>query len=94
MAESGDRLFTVRVGSSRLVSTDWIRDVCDIADQYCDGYVRFTSRHNLEFLVSDEAKVEPLITFLGEHGYPVGGTGHSITNPIHCLLYTSPSPRD
>jgi len=28
VAESGDVLYTVRVGSSRLVSTDWIRDVC------------------------------------------------------------------
>ncbi len=83
VAESGDRLWTVRVGSSRLVSTDWIRDVCDIADRFCDGYLRFTSRHNVEFLVSDEAKVEPLIQYLNEHGYPVGGTGHSITNIVH-----------
>ena len=64
VAESGDELYTVRVGSSRLVSTDWIRDICDIADQYCDGHLRFTSRHNLEFLVSDKAKVEPLLAYL------------------------------
>ena len=37
VAESGDELYTVRVGSPRLVSTDWIRDVCDIADEFCDG---------------------------------------------------------
>ncbi|NLG74164.1 MAG: dissimilatory-type sulfite reductase subunit beta [Chloroflexi bacterium] len=83
VAESGDEIYTVRVGSSRLVSTDWIRDICAIADQYCDGYVRFTSRHNLEFLVSDKSKVEPLIEHLKANGYPVGGTGHSITNPVH-----------
>jgi len=83
VAESGDELYTVRVGSSRLVSTDWIRDVCQIADQFCDGYLRFTSRHNLEFLVSDKDKVEPLIEHLAANGYVVGGTGHTITNPIH-----------
>jgi sulfite reductase beta subunit len=83
VAESGDELWTVRAGSPRLVSTDWIRDVCDIADRFCDGYLRFTSRHNVEFLLADAAKVEPLIGYLNEHGLPVGGTGHSITNPVH-----------
>ncbi len=83
VAESGDELYTIRVGSARLVSTDWIKDVCDIADKFCDGYLRFTSRHNLEFLVSDKDKVEPLIEYLAANGYPVGGTGHAISNPVH-----------
>jgi sulfite reductase beta subunit len=83
VAESGDELYTVRVGSSRLVSTDWIREVCQIADQFCDGYLRFTSRHNLEFLVSDKDKVEPLIEHLKANGYSIGGTGHAISNPVH-----------
>ncbi len=30
VAESGAEIYTVRVGSPRLVSTDWIRDVCTI----------------------------------------------------------------
>jgi dissimilatory sulfite reductase beta subunit len=83
VAESGDALFTVRCGSPRLVSTDWIRDVCDLADQFCDGYVRFTSRHNLEFLVSDEAQVEPLMAALRAMNFMIGGTGHAISNPVH-----------
>jgi dissimilatory sulfite reductase beta subunit len=83
VAESGDRLFTVRCGSPRLVSTDWIRDVCDIADQYCDGYLRFTSRHNVEFLCSEPEQVQPLMAACQAKGLPVGGTGHSITNPVH-----------
>lgn len=83
VAESGDELYTVRVGSSRLVSTDWVRDICEIADRFCDGYVRFTSRHNLEFLVSDKEKVQPLIDWLKSHGYSVGGTGHAVSNPVH-----------
>lgn len=83
VAESGERLWTVRAGSPRLVSTDWIRDVCDLADAYCDGYLRFTSRHNVEFLLADPDKVEPLLAELRAKGFPVGGTGHSVTNPVH-----------
>ncbi|HWQ83172.1 MAG TPA: dissimilatory-type sulfite reductase subunit beta [Anaerolineales bacterium] len=83
VAESGEELYTVRVGSPRLVSTDWIKDMCEIADEYCGGYLRFTSRHNLEFLVSDKSKVEPLIAYLKSIGLPVGGTGHAISNPVH-----------
>jgi sulfite reductase beta subunit len=83
VAESGDELYTVRVGSSRLLSTDHIREICDVADRYCDGYLRFTSRHNLEYLVSDKDRVEPLLAELKEKGWPVGGTGHSITNIVH-----------
>lgn len=83
VAESGDELYTVRVGSCRLVSTDWIRDVCEIADRFCDGHLRFTSRHNLEFLVSDKMRVEPLIAQLKDKGFAVGGTGHAISNPVH-----------
>lgn len=83
VAESGEELYTVRVGSGRLLSTDSIRDICNLADKYCDGYVRFTSRHNIEFLVSDPAKVEPLIAEIQALGLPVGGTGNSITNIVH-----------
>jgi sulfite reductase beta subunit len=83
VAESGDELYTVRVGSERLLSTDHVREICDVAEKYCDGYLRFTSRHNVEFLVSDKSKVEPLITELNKRGWPVGGTGHALTNIVH-----------
>ncbi len=83
VGESGDKLYTIRAGSCRLVSTDFIREVAEIADTYSDGYLRFTSRHNVEFLVSDKAKVEPLLKELGKRGMPVGGTGHSITSIVH-----------
>ncbi len=83
VSESGDELYTVRVGSERLLSTDHVREICDLADRYCQGYLRFTSRHNLEFLVSDPAKVEPLMAELRARGYPIGGTGHAITNIVH-----------
>jgi len=83
VSESGEELYTVRAGSGRLVSTDYIRDVCEIAEKYCEGYLRFTSRHNIEFLLTAKEKVGPLKAELKEKGWPVGGTGHSITSIVH-----------
>ena len=83
VAENGDEVYTVRAGSPRLVSVDFIRDLCDVADKFCDGHLRFTSRHNVEFLTPDKTKVEPLIQELGKLGLPVGGTGDCISNIVH-----------
>ncbi|KLU61520.1 sulfite reductase, dissimilatory-type subunit beta [Peptococcaceae bacterium CEB3] len=83
VSEKGDTLYSVRVGSPRLVSIDYIRDICALADSYCDGYLRFTSRNNVEFLVSDEGKVEPLIKELEAKGYPIGGVGNALSNIVH-----------
>jgi sulfite reductase beta subunit len=80
---TGDVLHSVRVASPRLVSSDWIRDISDIADKYCDGFVRFTTRNNLEFLVSDEKKLQPLIDELDSKDYMLGGVGLSISNVVH-----------
>ncbi len=83
VSETGDEVYTVRAGSPRLVSVDFIRDICDVADKYCDGYLRFTSRYNIEFMTPDASKVEPLIEGLNGLGLPVGGTGKCITNVVH-----------
>ena len=83
VAENGDKLYTVRAGSPRLMSIIMVRELCDLADKYCDGYLRFTSRHNIEFLLTDESKIEPLIADLEKMGLPVGGTGPSASNIIH-----------
>lgn len=83
VAESGDKLYTVRVGSPRLISIYFIRDLCDLADKYCDGFLRFTSRHNVEFLLTKEENIDPLIADVKAKGLPVGGTGNSITNMVH-----------
>ncbi len=83
VGNSGDKLFTVRVGSPRILATDSIRDACAVADKYCDGYLRFTSRNNIEFLVSDEGKLAPLQKELQDNGYAIGGIGHRISNPVH-----------
>ena len=83
VGKSGDKLFTVRAASPRLLAITSIRQFCDIADKYCDGYLRFTSRNNVEFLISDESKVDDVVNAAEALGYPVGGTGNAISNPVH-----------
>lgn len=83
VSETGAEVYSLRVGSPRLVSIDFIREICDIADKYCGGHLRFTSRNNIEFLVTDKAKLEPLRQEVAKKGLPVGGTGNSISNIVH-----------
>jgi len=83
VAESGDKLWSVRIGGARLIATDRIREYADIADKYCGGHLRFTSRHNVEFLVSDFKQLEPLKKDLTSRGYPIGGTGNGLTGIVH-----------
>src|SRR5271157_2494754 len=83
VAESGDRLYTVRAGTPRLLSIQTLRRFADLADKYCGGYLRFTSRNNIEFLLDDEKNVEPLKNELQAAGFPVGGTNNSISNIVH-----------
>jgi sulfite reductase beta subunit len=83
VSETGAVLYSVRVASPRLVSTDFILELCDIADKYCQGYLRFTTRHNIEFLVSEETQLEALLTELKTRGLLIGGTGNAISNVVH-----------
>jgi dissimilatory sulfite reductase beta subunit len=83
VGESGDKLWTIRVGGARLISTERIREYAELADKYCGGHLRFTSRHNVEFLVSDETQLAPLKADLKKRGYPIGGTGRGITSIVH-----------
>jgi sulfite reductase beta subunit len=83
VAHGGAEVWTVRAGTQRQLDVHTIRKLCDIADDYGDGYVRFTSRSNIEFMLAEEAKVQPLIDKLVEAGFPVGGTGNSITMISH-----------
>lgn len=82
-SETGDEVYTVRVGSPRLVSVDFIREICDIADKHCDGYLRFTSRHCIEFMTPDKTRVPALIEEIRRRKLPIGGTGHAISNIVH-----------
>jgi len=83
VSETGEEVYSVRAGSPRLVSIDFIRDLCEVADKHCDGHLRFTSRHNVEFMTPDKSKVDPIISDLTKLGLPVGGTGDCISNIVH-----------
>lgn len=83
VAESGAKLWSVRAASPRLLSIETLRLFAALADEFCGGYLRFTSRNNVEFLVTDERNVEPLAARLKAEGYPVGGTGRGVTNIVH-----------
>ncbi len=93
-SETGDRVYTVRCGAARFMTVEHVREICDIADKYCDGYVRFTTRNNIEFLVDTPEKVEALKKDLmsrkfvsGSYKFPIGGTGAGVTNIVHTQGY-------
>ncbi len=83
VGESGERIYTVRAGSPRLLSIQTLRKFADLADRYCEGFLRFTSRHNVEFLLAKQEDIEPLKAELHTLGFPVGGTNNSISNIMH-----------
>jgi sulfite reductase beta subunit len=83
VAESGEKLYSVRAGSPRLLSVQTIRLFASLADKYCGGYLRFTSRNNVEFLLEKPENIAPLKQELAAAGFPVGGTNNSISNIVH-----------
>jgi len=90
VAENGDKVYTVRAGTARLMSVTHIREICDIADKHCGGYLRFTTRNNVEFMVTSLEAVKSLKDDLagrkfkgGSCKFPVGGTGAGISNIVH-----------
>ncbi len=90
VAESGDKVYTVRCAGTRTMSITAIREVCDIADKYCDGYVRWTTRNNIEFMTESLDTAKAIRDDLnsrkfaaGSYKFPVGGTGAGISNPVH-----------
>lgn len=86
VAESGAKVFTVRCGSPRLVTVNYVRQICDVADKHCGGFLRFTTRNNVEFMVDSEDKLAALKKDLAENykdKLPIGGTGACVTNIVH-----------
>ncbi len=85
VSETGAECYTVRVGAARLISIEHIRELCDISDAHADGFMRFTTRNNVEFMVDSKDKVQPLLDDLASRGnkFPVGGTGACVSNCVH-----------
>ncbi len=94
VSETGDKVFTIRCGGCRFMTVENVRELCDIADKYCDGHLRFTTRNNIEFMVDSHDKMEALKKDLisrkhvsGSYKFPIGGTGTCITNIVHTQGY-------
>ena len=83
VAHSGESIWTVRAGTQRILDVFTLRKLCDIGDEYGDGYVRFTIRSNIEYMVADLDKVEPLVDALEDAGFVVGGTKNSVAMISH-----------
>jgi len=83
VANGGDQVWTVRAGTPRQMDVTMIRELMDIGDDFAEGFVRFTARSNIEYMVSTEAQVQPLIDKLTGSGYPVGGTGNAVSMIAH-----------
>ena len=85
VSESGGKVYTVRCGSARLLTINRVRLYCDIADKCCGGYLRFTTRNNVEFMVDSKDKLDALKAELKKHQdvLPIGGTGACVTNIVH-----------
>ena len=83
VSESGAKAYTVRCASPRLLSIQSLRFFASVADKYCDGHLRFTSRNNVEFITDKAENIEPLKKELEDGGFPVGGTNNAISNIVH-----------
>lgn len=83
VAYSGDEVWTVKAGTQRQLDIYTVRKLCDIADTFAEGHVRFTTRSNVEFMVGSADKVAPLVAALETAGFPVGGTGNSVSMISH-----------
>ena len=83
VAASGEAVWTVKAGTQRQLDVFTVRRLCAIGDECADGFIRFTTRSNIEFMVTDEAKVTPLVSRLEAEGFPVGGTGNSVSMISH-----------
>ena len=85
ISETGEKAFTVRIGAARLLSVEHIREICDIADKHADGYLRFTTRNNVEFIVDSEDKAKALKKDLDSRKH-TGGSFKFPTYPHRILL--------
>ena len=85
VADHGDKLWTVKAGTQRILDVFSMRTLCDIADNYSDGFIRFTIRSNPEFYVTEESRVQPLIDALEGAGFVYTIEGQPLEN-IYYLL--------
>jgi len=93
VAESGDELYTVRVGFFAPGQHRLDPDVCAIAGRICGGHPALHQPAQPGIPVSDAAKLEPLIEHLNANGFSVGGTGMPSAPGTHPGLDPLPHTR-
>ncbi|WP_202905268.1 dissimilatory-type sulfite reductase subunit beta [Vulcanisaeta thermophila] len=89
ISETGDRIFTVKVGlppNGRL-STETLRKIIEIADNYGLRVVRPTRSMNLEFVTDSLDKALKIKEEVEKLGFPVGGWGASLWSIVSCTAY-------
>ncbi len=93
-SDTGAKVYTVRCGAARFMTVQHVREICEIADKYCKGYVRFTTRNNIEFMTDNLDDLQALKKDLesrkfpgGSFKFPIGGTGAGISNIVHTQGY-------
>jgi sulfite reductase beta subunit len=87
VSQAGEELYTVRVGQPKALATKTVLEFCDLADKYCEGSLRFTSRHSIEFLVPKKDDVDKVVADLKKMGFPTGGTGNAMHSIIQCTAW-------
>ena len=89
IARSGEKVYTVRAASTPngRYNSGTMRTIASLAEKYSGGVVRYTQACNMEFVLDDLSKVEPLEKELKSLGFPVGGWGHHLWNITSCAGY-------
>ena len=88
-SETGESCYTVRAGMppNARVSAPTVRKLCDLADEFTEGYFRITQRNSCEFVGVPENRIDELMGRLADLGFPVGGTNRSLHNTVCCTGY-------
>ncbi len=88
-SKTGEACYTARAGMppNARVSTATLRRICDLADEFAEGYFRVTQRNSCEFVGVPAKRIEELIARLAALGFPVGGTNRSLHNTVCCTGY-------
>jgi sulfite reductase beta subunit len=61
VAESGDEVYTVRVGGCRLMSVEHLREISEIADKHCDGSSMTSRAGNSRRVQTSSRSEEPAL---------------------------------
>ena len=78
-------VFNVRVITRNgRITTDEVRAIAEAADKFGSGKVTMTSRLTIEIQGVNFDNIEPMRSFLAEHGLETGGTGPKVRPVVSC----------